>query len=310
MASSELPADVLLKCSTIESLPVTELTTIRELADRYETLLFDAYGVLVNEATGLPGARELINWLEATDKNYFIVTNDASRSVASRSEKFTLQGVPVRPERIVNSGSLIPTFFGENSLIGAPAVVFGGSDATDYVQEAGAKLLPLNRMRDAAVFVLADDSGYDWRESVNELITVLNQKILDKEPFHLLLPNPDLIYSSGERAYSFAVGALAEVIETALTRLFGESPDYRFARLGKPYAPIFEEAMRRAGTPDRTSVVMIGDQFETDIAGAVSFGISSAVVTTGINRLNTLDSLSALPPEHRPDYLLTSLSLD
>lgn len=306
--SDQLSAQQRLNCPNPAAM--TTPITIRELADRYDTLLFDSYGVLVNEATGLPGARELIEWLEKTGKSYFIVTNDASRSITSRAEKFVHQGVPVPAERIVNSGCLIPQFFQQKGFAGAPTAVFGSPDAFEYVEQGGAQVVPLDRMDEASVFVLADDAGYDWRMSLNELISTLNRKALASEPFTLLLPNPDLIYSSGEKAYSFAAAALAQIVESALERLFGESSKYRFVRLGKPFAPIFDEALRRANINDLSKVVMIGDQFETDIAGAVSYGIDSAVVTTGINRLNSPDQLSVLPAEYRPDYMLTSLSVD
>lgn len=290
---------------------MAEIVTIRQLAERYETLLFDSYGVLVNESNGLPGARELIDWLESRNKSYLIVTNDASLSIPSRAAKFVEQGVPVPAERIVNSGILIPRYFSENGLQGAPAAVFGSPDAIDYVRQGGATLVPLDRMSEASVFVLADDAGFDWRSNSNALISVLNRKVLDGEEFTLLLPNPDLIYPSGERAYSFAAAALAEIVEAALARLFGDNPRHRFIRLGKPFAPIFDEAYRRSATAGgKQAMVMIGDQMETDIAGANAYGIDSAVVTTGINRLHTTAELDLLPPETRPTFLLEDIAPD
>ncbi len=286
---------------------MTSVITIEELAERFDTLLFDSYGVLVNESTGLPGARELIDWLETSGKSYLIVTNDASRSIESRAGKFIQQGVPVPPERIVNSGCLIPRFFDANDLAGAPTAVFGSSDAVDYVRQGDAQILPLDQMSEASVFVFADDTGFDWRPTINRLISVLNRKALDSEPFILLLPNPDHIYPSGDRAYSVGAAALAQMVETALHRLFGDVAEHRFIRLGKPFAPIFDQAFRRGA--NKGSAVMIGDQFETDISGAVSYGIPSAIVTTGINRLQTVEELSALPPDIRPDFLLPSISL-
>ena len=293
---------------------MSEIASIRQLTERYDTLLFDSYGVLVNESTGLPGARELIAWLEANNKNYLIVTNDASCSITSRAAKFVEQSVPVPADRIVNSGILIPRYFSENGLAGTPAMVFGSPDAIEYVREGGATLVPPDRMSEAEVFVLADDAGFDWRSGMNDLISMLNRKVLDGEEFTLLLPNPDLIYSSGDRAYSFAAAALAEMIESALNRLFGERPRHHFIRLGKPFAPIFAEAHERAqragGAATKRSIVMIGDQLETDIAGANAYGIDSAVVTTGINRLHTTRVLALLPPETRPTYLLENISVD
>ena len=286
---------------------MTTPTSIAELADRYDTLLFDSYGVLVNESTGLPGARELVDWLEATGKNYLIVTNDASRSIPSRTQKLIEQGVPVPAERIVNSGCLIPAYLRNNGLAGATAAVFGSPDAVEYVRQGDVEIVPLERMEEASVIVLADDGGFDWRPGINQLISVLNQKVLDGGPFHLLLPNPDIVYPSGHREFSFAAAALAEMIESALVRLFGDDPAHRFVRLGKPYAPIFDEAIRRSG--EAGSFVMIGDQLETDIAGAVNYGIPSAIVVSGINRLKTPEELSGLPAAHRPDYVLYDLAV-
>jgi HAD superfamily hydrolase (TIGR01450 family) len=290
---------------------MTELTTIRQLAERYDTILLDSYGVLVDESYGLAGARELIEWLESTGKSYYIVTNDASRSIPSRAGKFIEQGVPVPRERIINSGCLIPRFFQENNLAGAPTVVFGSPDAYEYVTDGGAEILSLERLDDAMVFVLADDAGYDWRSGMNDLVTTLNRKVLDGQEFTLLLPNPDIIYPSGERAYSFAAAALADMIESALVRLFGGNPEHRFTRLGKPFAPIFDEAVRRAKQSGADkNFVMIGDQLETDIAGANAYGIPSTIVTTGINRLHSVEELSGLPAETRPVYLLPNLHVD
>ena len=141
---------------------------------------------------------------------------------------------------------------------------------------------------------------------MNDLISALNRKVLDGEHFTLLLPNPDLIYPTGERAFSFAAAALADMIESALARLFGDHPRHHFVRLGKPFAPIFVEARRRAGSEQ--SMIMIGDQLETDIAGANAYGIDSAIVTTGINRLRTTGELSLLPPGIRPTFLLEDIS--
>jgi ribonucleotide monophosphatase NagD (HAD superfamily) len=50
---------------------------------------------------------------------------------------------------------------------------------------------------------------------------------------------------------------------------------------------------------------MIGDQLETDIRGARDFGLHSALVTTGIARVDQLLAGSSV----RPDYLLDTLEV-
>ena len=64
------------------------LVTVGELLEQYETLLLDAYGVLVTHDAPLPGAAALVDHLNATGKPYFILTNDASRSPERSSARF------------------------------------------------------------------------------------------------------------------------------------------------------------------------------------------------------------------------------
>ena len=79
-------------------------------------------------------------------------------------------------------------------------------------------------------------------------------------------------------------------------------PELKFARLGKPHAAIFREALERSGTPD---MVMLGDQPETDIRGAVEFGLDAVLVGTGIANMK----LKAVNKSLQPTYFLDSLSL-
>ena len=51
--------------------------TMETLIERYDILLFDAYGVLVHSTGALPGAIELIDRLNQIGKTYYILTNDA-----------------------------------------------------------------------------------------------------------------------------------------------------------------------------------------------------------------------------------------
>ncbi len=47
------------------------------LVEKYSVLLFDAYGVLVDKVGALPGARELIAYLNRSGKRYYVLTNSA-----------------------------------------------------------------------------------------------------------------------------------------------------------------------------------------------------------------------------------------
>jgi ribonucleotide monophosphatase NagD (HAD superfamily) len=72
--------------------------------------------------------------------------------------------------------------------------------------------------------------------------------------------------------------ALALMLEHALDLILGDRAP-KFEHLGKPSSRIFTEAIARVGVSD---AVMIGDQLHTDIAGAHSVGMASALLMGGV----------------------------
>ena len=166
--------------------------------------------------------------------------------------------------------------------MGAPTIVLGTDDSADYVREAGGRPVAPDD-ETAEVLVVADDDGYDLLESVNQVVTVLFARFDRGQKTHLLLPNPDLLFPRGSRAFGITAGAVAAMIERILL-LREPGGSLRFLPLGKPHAPMFAAAMRRSPTQDKRRIVMVGDQIVTDIRGARDFGLDSAFVLSGIGR--------------------------
>ncbi len=267
---------------------------IDALLARYDALLFDAYGVLVSASGALPGAREVIERLHEDGREYLVVSNDSSRTVSTCAAHYASFGLEIPEARIVTSGSLIGRFFEERALRGARAAVLGPDDSVRMVRDAGATLVEVNDGFD--VLVVGDESGFPFLETVDDVITQLFRAYGDGREVTLLLPNPDLLYPSGEDAFGIAAGGVALLIEAALARRF-PGRALAFHRLGKPSRPIFDEAQRRL--PGR-SLLMLGDQIETDVRGALDAGIDVALVETGIDRWSEASAA-------RPTWRLSSL---
>ena len=70
--------------------------------------------------------------------------------------------------------------------------------------------------------------------------------------------------------------------------------------LGKPAAAFFQAAADRLRVPNR-EIVMVGDDIETDIAGAQLAGMQAALVRTG--KFRELDLAGPV----RPDAVLDSV---
>jgi len=281
--------------------------TACELVDRYEALLIDAYGVLITHDGALPGAAELVGHLNGTNKPFFIVTNDASRSPVRSAERYQGLGLSIEVDQIITSGLLLKRHFSDHQLVGARCVVLGTPDSHEYVRNAGGQIVDLATAEDADAVIACDERGFDVMPGLDRVLSLLFRRIDEGVPITLIVPNPDLIYPACTGQYGFTAGALALIFEGALEQRYPDRDDLRFIRLGKPHPPIFEEARRRSGTDH---MVMIGDQLATDIRGAARYGIDSALVTTGLTRIDADgEPAHGYPVDARPTYVLDSLRI-
>ena len=277
---------------------------IEAIFDHYDAVFFDAYGVLVDGIDALPNAEQLVNIMNASAMNYFIVTNDASKSIESLSNNFQSQGMRIPVERIVNSGSLISGYYRDEDLVGRPTLVLGTKDSRTYVSGSCAKILSLDSNSEPDVILFTHSGPYDWESTLKHLLNLVSKRFKQKTPVRMVLPNTDFIYQDGKADFGMGAAAFVETLEEALMRLHGKHEVLRAAKLGKPHPPIFTEAILRAGS---NNAIMIGDQLETDILGANNVGLDSAVVTTGINKRSNPKEFKDMPDDLTPRYILTSL---
>jgi ribonucleotide monophosphatase NagD (HAD superfamily) len=276
-------------------------TALGPLLDRYDGLLLDAYGVLVTQGGPLPGGAELIAELRRRGQPFWVVTNDASRLPETCERRFRGFGLDIAAADVITAGALLGPWFARHGLAGAGCLVLGTDDSRAYVDRAGGRVLAADADADYDVIAVCDDAGFPFLETSEIAMTVALRGVDRGRPPRLVLPNPDLIYPKGGGAWGFTSGAIALLLEAALARRCG--PDApAFERLGKPHAPIFEEAIRRAGS---RKLLMIGDQLETDIAGARGVGLDAALLTTGVSRWEATAPVDAAAA---PTYLLDALA--
>lgn len=285
-----------------------QTTRIEALIERYDLILFDAYGVLVRSDGAIVGAPELIAHLNALEHPYFVLTNDSSRQISTAAARYQELGLAIPSERVITSGSLLGRYFEEHDLRGAPAMVLGEGDAIGYVRDAGGVLLDLVHDADTLpeVVVVGELPGDALKNNLEVIITALLRCIDAGRPPKMVLPNPDLIYPSSATTFGLTAGSVARMFESILEERY-PGRALTFDRLGKPHSFIYQEGILRAGfsLEEKEKVVMIGDQLATDVQGAMDFGIDAALVSTG------LSSLSHVPEDWpcKPTYLLEGLGL-
>lgn len=272
--------------------------SVRHVVDDYDGVLLDSYGVLVDGAGALPGARALLESLDAAGRPWMVVSNDASRSVESAAARYARLSLPIPPERILVSAAMLAGYYAREGLSGARSIVLGTEDSVAWVRQAGGIPVPWDDEAPEVV-VACDDDGFPFVPAVEAVLSSVVQRVRAGHEVALALPNPDLVYPRGGGALGLTAGSVALVIEASLGVVFGDVAP-RFVPLGKPEPGIFEEACRRLGVGG-SRVVMLGDQFATDVAGALRAGLSAALVGTGVTTLQ-------LPPSApRPTFILPSL---
>lgn len=119
-----------------------------------------------------------------------------------------------------------------------------------------------------------------------------------RKPVDLVFCNPDLVWKSEFDLPRFGQGGFKEAFQAVFKALTGTI--YPYTQMGKPTELTyrFSEAVlrRHAGDDSSLKIHMIGDNPESDIAGANAAGWKSILVHTGV--YNPRQG----PPKHKPTH--------
>ncbi|HEY5066454.1 MAG TPA: TIGR01459 family HAD-type hydrolase [Xanthobacteraceae bacterium] len=241
------------------------------LAQNYDVLLCDVWGVVHNGIAAFPDACEALARFRRMGGAAILVTN-APRPGASVVRILDRLGVPHEAyDAIVSSGDVtrrivesrltesvyhigperdLPIFTGLN-------VQFAPLETADYVVCTG----------------LFDDTN-ETPDSYRDSLARMRGRGL-----FMVCANPDVVVERGDTLV-YCAGALADAYAAA-----GGEVLY----CGKPHAPIYETALGtaaslRGGTPPPLPrLLAIGDSVRTDLAGAAAFGLDCVFVTSRLH---------------------------
>ncbi|QDI80306.1 TIGR01459 family HAD-type hydrolase [Methylorubrum populi] len=254
---------------------VPTLRHFAEVAERYDLILCDVWGVLHDGTRGHAAAGEaLIRFraLPGPRPRRVILVSNAPRPWQGVQK--ILDGYGVKREAydaILTSGDLtrrlITEHPGERVYHLGPerdAPVFDGLDLT---------LVPAAEAQRIVCTGLFDDhteTAEDYREALADFRA---------RAVPMICANPDLVVERDKKLIPCA-GLIAQAYEA-----IGGAVVYA----GKPYRPVYETALAMAGALDRMAApevsrtVAVGDAIRTDIAGASGYGIPSVLVARGIH---------------------------
>lgn len=252
------------------SSPTTDvLPRLEAVYDRYDLLLCDIWGVIHNGRAAFGPACDALAAFRATGKPVLLISNAPRPSGVIPPQ---LERLGVRRDAwdaIVTSGDATRAEIaarGPNAYRIGPdkdaglydglEVAFAPAERADYVICTG--------LRDELA-----EAPHDYRAEFERLIGL---------GLPMVCANPDKIVQFGDRAI-YCAGTLADLY----AQMGGTT-----VMAGKPFAPIYDLALREAGSllgqaPDRARILAIGDGLGTDVAGAAGQGIDCLLVASGIH---------------------------
>jgi HAD superfamily hydrolase (TIGR01459 family) len=263
------------------------ISSLADIANRYDVLLVDLWGCVHNGVTAYPDAVAALKGFRQGGGTVVLLTN-APRSRDEVAKQLTRFKVPEEAyDSIATSGDSARAAMFQGAV--GEKVWFMGLpfDETFFepleLIENPVKIQRVD-LEDAEGIVCCGPFDPHADPSVNRPhFLYAKQKGLK-----LLCANPDIVVDRGETR-EWCAGALAALY----TEMGGESLYF-----GKPHPPIYDLARRRIAAlgkdTDPSRILAIGDGIQTDISGAMGEDIDSLFISGGLAAAETKTS-------HQPD---------
>jgi HAD superfamily hydrolase (TIGR01459 family) len=305
------------------------ITGLSTVINGYDALLLDLWGVIHDGSELYPGVHDALVQLRGAGKKIIFLSNAPRRA---SKVKTALTGLGIEPalyDGVVSSGEAGYHYLAQNRL---GHYYYMGPDKDADVLD-GLDYLRVDDLK-AASFILNFGFGSE-EQSTGDMTPVLRAARLLALPMLCLNPDLEVVKITGQRF------PCAGVLAHAYQDMGGE-----VVWFGKPYAEVYDYSMQLLTSPSplegegrgggvssmdallkipphpnpppqggrgyagKPRILAIGDSLETDIPGALHYGIDCALVTGGILKEKTVSEIEGLCRELRlePTYIMPRLA--
>jgi HAD superfamily hydrolase (TIGR01450 family) len=254
----------------------------------YRTYLLDLDGVVYRGNLLLPGARELVKWIDATGRKALYLSNNSFATPEEVAAKLARLGMPRPEQRVFTAGQAAVQAIAER-FPGGRVYMLTVPSLDAIAVRAG--LRPV--WRDDADGAAPDAVmvGLDRSVTYDRLTRGL-RAILAGAAFIAANRDPRLPVEDG---FNPGTGSLVAALEYASGK--------RAETVGKPAPGIVLEAMRLLDA-DPTTTLMVGDGLDLDIVAGHAAHVTTALVLTGLTSVEEAQMASG---DRRPDMVFPDL---
>jgi HAD superfamily hydrolase (TIGR01458 family) len=249
------------------------------IPERVGGFLVDLDGTVAEGGKLIPGAAEVFRILDRKEIPYRIVTNTTSKPRSAIIAQMRALGLELRAERVITAPVIGRDYLRSEGITRCFALL-----KFSLLED----LAPIDFVETSPQAVLVGDIGDDLTYAA------LNRAfrfILDGAAFITLARNR---YFRGADGLCLDVGAIVAALEYATQA--------KAVLIGKPAREFFLLACQNMGVPCESTIV-IGDDLEADVGGAMATGAAGVCVRTGKFRAAQLEKSGIVP-----DMILDSLA--
>lgn len=245
-----------------------QIASLDELADSYQVLFCDIWGVIHDGVAAFAESCTALERARECGAIVILLTN-SPRPASGVAAQLRRVGVPDAAwDGIVSSGEVT------RCMIGKGRRVFHLGPERDLALYNGLDVVVADETE--AEMIVCTGLLDDETETPATYTPLLERLRARDMPF--ICANPDITVKRGERTV-WCAGALARAYAE-----FGGMVEY----VGKPYAEIYRHAVGQVQhflghAPRPEKMLAIGDGMETDIKGAMDFGIDALFIANGVH---------------------------
>lgn len=247
----------------------------------YKGYLIDLDGTMFRGNEPIDGAKAFIDWLQQKQIPYVFVTNNSSATLAQVAAKLNRMEIAANEDQVITSSKACANYI--KNKVKDPLVYMIGEEG--LYEALKAKGISITDQDDANVVVIGIDRDINYEKLANAALAVRKGAVF-------ISTNSDVAIPS-ERGLLPGNGSLTAVISVST----GQEPTF----IGKPEPIIINEALNQLDLPKK-EIMMVGDNYATDITAGIRAGIDTLMVFTGVTQKEELPNL-----EIQPTYYVDNL---
>jgi 4-nitrophenyl phosphatase len=241
---------------------------------QYQGYLIDLDGTIYLGKEVIPAGKRFVERLQAQNLPFLFVTNNTTKTPAAVAKRLADEFDIHVSDQAVYTASLATIDFMKETNKGNRVFVIGESGLIDLILSAG--FVWDEQQPDYVVIGLDTDVTY---EKMALAALAIRKGAL------FIGTNPDKSIPT-ERGLLPGAGSFISLMETAT--------QVKPVMIGKPNAVIMKEALKVLGK-NKEEVLMVGDNYETDIQAGLQNGIDTLLVLSGFTAKEAVPSLPKQP---------------